>query len=246
MALFSGSYTFTVNTTIPSCDIGDVITFEFISDYQFTTSNWTGSISDSLLGTDYLKIDLVDLGIAQYPFTTASFQSPGFITNITRPNGIQFSPQISQYYGNTFSQLPLFESSSTISSSLYPKYGDILYPFSASLGDKIILTAYDGHSEITTVKQIEYTSASGSQLTIYVFPDLDKYWTLNTDKISQFLLVKRLQDEQNVIMGFTKQPGETSYGFIIPENIDLKILENIGAIQANVQNQLLSTQQNSQ
>jgi hypothetical protein len=59
-------------------------------------------------------------------------------------------------------------------------------------------------------------------------------------------MVKRLQDEQNIIMTFNKPPGDTSYGFIIPEDINLKVLESISAIQSNVQNQLLSTQQNSQ
>ena len=64
----------------------------------------------------------------------------------------------------------------------------------------------------------------------------------NSALVETFLLLRRYQDEQNVIMTFTKPLGATSYGFIIPETISPEVVNNINTLQAKVQAQLLSTQ----
>lgn len=238
---FSGSLGFNIQTTVPDCTLGDVITFELISEFQATGRNWTGSLTQG-----NLTIDLLTIGTGGYPVATSSAAPNGFISTTLSPNIIIFNTSISSFYGGQYTQIPIFQSGSTVSSSLYANYGDITYPFVVSLGDKIVIKAYDGRTQLVNIKSSNYTGVSGSSLSISTFPDLEQYWITNPDQIKEFLIVKRLQDEQNVIMTFAKPPGETSYGFIIPENIDLRILESVGSIQSNVQQQLLSTQQNSQ
>ena len=57
-----------------------------------------------------------------------------------------------------------------------------------------------------------------------------------------FLLLKKYNDEQNVILTFNKPPGITSYGFLIPDNITPEVTNNINTLQAAVQAQILTTQ----
>lgn len=246
---YSSSFTFNISAVVTDCNLGDNITFELISEYQPTNTNWTGSVPIYINGStnnDYINVNLLNIGLGGYPYATSSYNSNGYIANCISPNYIQFNSQISQFYGGNYIQLPNYVSGSIISSSLYSAYGDVSYPFVLSQNDKIILYSYDGRTQIVSIKSVTYTYSSGSTLLIETYPNLNDYWITYPQNISKFLAVKRLQDEQNIIMTFAKPPGETSYGFIIPENIDLKILDSISSIQANVQNQLLSTQQNSQ
>jgi len=246
---YSSSFTFYIDTVAQDCSLGDNLTFELISEYQPTGKNWTGSVFNNYNNTDnYLNLSLLPLGLGGYPFATSSVGQNGFITNVVSPNTIQFSTDISQFYGGDYTQLPTFASSSTltVSSSLYNDYGDITYPFVMSSGDKILLQSYDGRLQIVSVKIANYTYGFDNLLSVQTYPDLNSYWSTYPGQISKILILKRLQDEQNIIMTFAKPPGETSYGFIIPENINLDVLNSISSIQANVQNQLLSTQQNSQ
>ena len=55
-------------------------------------------------------------------------------------------------------------------------------------------------------------------------------------------MLKRYNDEQNVILTFNKNPGPTSYGFGIPNTINPIVTANINTLQAAVQSQLLSNQ----
>jgi hypothetical protein len=43
-------------------------------------------------------------------------------------------------------------------------------------------------------------------------------------------------------MTFNKNPGQTSYGFLIPNTVSPEITNNINTLQAAVQSQLLSNQ----
>ena len=81
-----------------------------------------------------------------------------------------------------------------------------------------------------------------SNNTITVVGDILSNWVDNPKLVKTFLLLRRYNDEQNVILTFNKPPGATSYGFIIPETINPTVVNNINTLQANVQAQLLSTQ----
>lgn len=247
MAAISGSIYFNIATSIPQCVAGDEITVEFISNFAPTSNNYTASVS-----VGALSIDIQSTALGNYPYaTTSSIQPATFISGTIGNNTLVFNRSLSTFYQN-YQQVPFFISGSVgneipISSSLYNKYGDVLYPFNPEFGDKIVLTATNGQSQILTVYQVQptYTNGVVSQVAVVVVPKLDYIFRTDVANISTFLLVKRVKDEQNIILQFQKPNGPTSYGFLIPENINQDVLTNINTLQASVQSQLLSTQANT-
>jgi len=244
MSAISGSVYFNIITTIPQCAPGDEITVEFISNYGATSNNYTASVS---IGS--LTFDQQATTLGNYPYATSSVNT--FISGTVGNNTIIFNQSLSSFYQN-YQQVPFFISGSVgnevpISSSLYNRYGDVLYPFDPQFGDRIVLNATNGQSQIVTVYQAQPTQVNGvtTKLAVVVVPDLDYVFTTSVSNISTFLLVKRVKDEQNIILQFKKPVGQTSYGFLIPENINPNVLININSLQSSVQSQLLSTQANS-
>ena len=145
---------------------------------------------------------------------------------------------MSAFYG--YQQVPYFISGGvTYSSSLYNNYGDINAPFLPQPFDKIILKDING---VTQNLDVYTASFNGNQLVIQTIPTILPNWTTNSGSVNNFLLLSRYKDEQNVIINYTKPPGQTSYGFLIPQTINPAVLSNINTLQANVQAQLLSTQ----
>jgi hypothetical protein len=110
--------------------------------------------------------------------------------------------------------------------------------------DKIVMTGQNGRTQEVDIIATEISTEDG-KFRISVTPDLNSYFIDNPDKIANFLIVKKIKDEQNVILQFKKPAGATSYGFVISEDIDPNLIDNISTIQTNVQNQLLSTQENT-
>ena len=210
-------------------------------------SNYTASLTvGKLSGT-------VQSSQGSYPYATASldtFPSGGWyidsLSNTASISIITFNSNISQFY--QYQQVPYFVSGSTAySSSLYStvingagSYGNINYPFNPQLGDKIIMRDKTG-----TTQNLDIISASlsGSKLQVSVTPQILANWTTNvSSSVYQFLMLKRYNDEQNVILSFNKNPGQTSNGFIIPNTINPNVTQNINTLQAAVQSQLLTSQ----
>ena len=50
--------------------------------------------------------------------------------------------------------------------------------------------------------------------------------------------------QQNVQLTFNKKPGQTSYGFLIPENLSPDVLNNIDTITSQVKQKLVNDQGN--
>jgi len=242
MPIISGSLYYNISTIVNNCYAGEEITFEFVSEYQPASKNWTGSVT---VGS--LIIDLQPTLIGGYPYATSSSDFGNFVYSIQSPNIIILNSSISSF-DEAYQQIPTWQSASlgfpiTVQNSLYTKYGDINNSFAPRFNDKLVLKSTDGRIQILTIQS---TNTVNNRLNITVNPNLDTYFINNPTQIDELLIVKRLEDEQNIIMQFAKPSGETSYGFIIPEDIDLAILESISSIQSSVQNQLLSTQNNSQ
>lgn len=227
-------------TTVPNTYTNtDVITFQLTQ--SVSTSNFTASLTQgSLIGT------VANVGQGGYPFATAS-TADWFIDDIfntTQQSTIVFNNSISNFY--QYQQVPAFVSGSSsgtpsaYTSSLYPLYGDINSPFDPVFGDKIVLTDTNG---VTQEVDIISASVSGSgELTVSVSPQLLGNWIQNPKLIYRVLMLKRYNNEQNVILTFNKAPGQTSYGFLIPQTISPKVTDNINALQAAVQSQILSNQ----
>lgn len=70
------------------------------------------------------------------------------------------------------------------------------------------------------------------------FPDYITPSTLN--KYSKVVFTKRVPDETTMILEGRKNPGKTSYGFMIPENINPTILKNANTLQSTIQSQILN------
>jgi hypothetical protein len=85
-------------------------------------------------------------------------------------------------------------------------------------------------------------SLVGGQLQILTIPTLLTNWTTTPSLVSKFLLLRRYNDEQNIILTYNKPAGQTSYGFLIPNTVSPDVTNNINTLQAAVQSQLLSTQ----
>jgi hypothetical protein len=58
------------------------------------------------------------------------------------------------------------------------------------------------------------------------------------------LFLKKLPDETNMYLNFKKRPGKTSYGLVIPQNIDPAVMQNIDEISKEIQTKLLTNQSN--
>ena len=52
--------------------------------------------------------------------------------------------------------------------------------------------------------------------------------------------MSRRADETSTILNFTKRDGKTSYGFLIPEDINQDVLNNIDTITKETKQKLLN------
>ena len=227
-----------------------------------TTLNLNSSVNDSFSANDKVTFQLRQIVTASNANFTASV-SPGSLTvaesvaegsyaNASAPYLVDFnnigaygfvtmSADISNFY--SYQQVPYFVSGGlTYSSSLYNLYGDVNTTFLPQPYDKLILQDVNG---LVQNLDIYSSSFSGSNLVLQTVPTILPSWESNTSLVKKFLLLRRFEDEQNVIITYIKPSGQTSYGFIIPDTINPKVLTNINTLQAAVQSQLLSNQANS-
>ena len=227
-----------INYTTPEelLDANEPVVFKFTQD-AMSSANYTASItSDSTL-----TVGTIALGAGGYASATTG--SGPFITslaNLTSSNyaTITLNSSLGQYAVG-YEYIPYFVSASvTYSSSLYSKYGDVNTPFSPQSGDKIILIDGGG-----TAQDLDVFSYSNNTFT--VVGEILQNWVNNPTLVTTFLLLRRFNDEQNVILTYNKPNGATSYGFLLPDTVSPAVVDNINTLQANVQAQLLSTQANS-
>lgn len=230
----------TINYTTPAASFvpGDKVEFRFVQNY-LTTENITASFVSGPANS-YLTTQPISVGQGGYPYATVS--SSGFIDSIVditpTTSTLFFNNEVSSFYQYQF--VPYFISGNIIySSSLYDNYGDVNYPFEPQFGDKIVMSDLSG-----IIQELDVVTASfaGNSLGITVTPQVLDNWLLDPKEIYKFLLLKRYDDEQNIILTFNKNPGATSYGFLIPEDISPVVVENINTLQAAVQSQILNTQ----
>ena len=230
--------TFPFNFTTPaqSFAVNDTAVFQ-LKQENMSTNNYTASVDVGSLG-----LGTIAIGSGGYPYATSSIAN--FVDSISGSNvltntlasDLYFSQNLSQYDGYTF--IPYFTSGSTvISSSLYSTYGQINYPFNPQEGDAVVLS--DGYNtQILTVYTSSLTGSS-NKLKVTVIPSILNSWQTNPYSISKVLVLKRYDDEQNIILNFNKANGQTSYGFLIPNNINPTVLQNINSLQSSIINQLV-------
>lgn len=147
-----------------------------------------------------------------------------FIKNISA-NSVELNPDFNSFL-NDYIYVP-------ISSSLYSKYGDIDYQFNINPGDLMIMT--DNNDVIYEINISDVNpNINGLDLISNSIP-----LGLIPADIKEFLLLKQVQDETNIILRFIKKPGLTSLGLVIPSNLSKNVLNNIDTITSNVKPKLI-------
>jgi hypothetical protein len=227
-----------INYTTPAEELtaNQPVVFKFTQG-GMSSANYTASLT----GDSTLTVGTIALGAGGYATaTTASGSFIASLANIQDTNyaTITLNSSLGQY-GVGYQFVPYFVSASvTYSSSLYSRYGDVNVTFLPQSGDKVVLIDNGG-----TAQDLDIFSYSGNTFT--VVGDILNNWVANPSLVTTFLLLRRFNDEQNVILTYNKPNGATSYGFLLPDTVSPAVVNNINTLQANVQAQLLSTQANS-
>jgi hypothetical protein len=121
---------------------------------------------------------------------------------------------------------------------LYGSYGPVNYPFQLETGDTIVLTQNTG--SLVSEYYVTSINQSPSEVVFTVIPPFPQ--GIGSTLYSAVFL-RKIKDETNVILQFKKPSGNTSYGFIIPENLHPDVLANIDTITKEVKQKLLADQQ---
>ena len=169
------------------------------------------------------------------PYATSPFTSSISSTQFC------LDEQFALFYGYLF--LP--QGSGTYpSSSLYPTYGDVDYDFTVSPGDfiKFVLYNVSYEFEIASTVVTQGTAGTGS-LCFNINGVMPNSLLGSFNAVTQVLILKKIKDETNIIFSYIKPPGQTSYGFLIPENLSPEVLANIDTITKEVKQKLLADQQ---
>jgi len=234
----SSSYTFTINQPSVALTQGDILTFRLLISGS-TSSDFTASIAPGNLTVSSLAV------ATGYATVNCPYLSSTYINTGSNSNEIIFSSGLSSVYNGdyTFVPNPL---SGSYSSSLYPIYGDVDYPFIVSPYDVLLLYLSDGTNIEYRILNV-YTDSTTNlihltldgQLSQFVKDDL----VGNGHSFTRFLLLARIPDETNAYVIYAKRPGQTSYGFIIPQNLATDVLANLDTITKEVKQKLLADQQ---
>jgi len=123
--------------------------------------------------------------------------------------------------------------------SLFDTYGDVDYNFSPKAGDFISIYYSGGYFESSILNV--HTDISG-KINLIVSAELPSNLTklafANGD-ITKFIILSKVDDETNLILTFDKKSGNTSLGFIIPNNLHPDVLANIDVITKEVKQKLI-------
>jgi hypothetical protein len=232
------STTFTFNTTSSFKDYtpGDQVYFKL---QQVTSSNnYTASLLSTGDRTVYTglrnSIGISTIGIN--PFATSSLGQ--FVSQSNGIDTLYLNKSLSGF--KDYLYLP-----ATSSVSLHTAYGNINNTFSPKVGD-VILIYYNNNAQ---VQELNIVSAqlNSSILELKVSPNLVSNLAINgsysNSTISKLLFLSKLPDETNINLYFDKLDGQTSYGFLIPDNLSPDVLKNIDTITKQVKQKILTTNQ---
>jgi hypothetical protein len=173
-------------------------------------------------------------------FDTSSFTAES--------NTLFIAEKMNPFFSEDVTYLPSYSSGSIASSPIYATYGEVDYSTKIEEGDYIYMyyngfsVGYTGASTSTPILRRITSVTTGSTISSFtVYPDLPGY--LNSSNINTYdriVFTKRVPDETTMILQGKKNPGKTSYGFAIPENINPTILKNANTLQSTIQSQILN------
>ena len=219
------------NVTNTLLSSGDTVTFDLQIINTPNSSINLPSAKVSLLDGSYLKNTLK----GATPVATGSFLDFDTDNSLILIKGKDGS--LANLYGGSYVFLP---SGSIYSNSLlYEQYGDVNYTFNLTQGDIIVLNTQSG-SISTEYTVVNTPLPSTSEVAVKVTPPLPQ--SINVGTLYSAVFLKKIVDETNIYLNFKKRPGKTSYGFLIPSNVDPNLLKNIDQISKEIQSKLLSNQ----
>ena len=223
----------------------DILTLEFSQSYVSVIgggSNYTASISIGSLEIGSLATT-TGYSFASYPYFNSSSLSSSIAAG-SGSNTITFNSALSNFNnaGYQFVPNPLSGSTSILYNGTV-NYGDVDYPFASNPPTHDIALVYlnDGtYIESRVVKE----NLSGSFLRLTLDKPLSSTLksALADQTYTRFLFLSKREDETNVHLSFTKRDGKTSYGFLIPEDINKSVLDNIDTITKEAKQKLLNDQ----
>jgi cold shock CspA family protein len=220
-----------INSNI-NLEPGEKLVFK-LQNVSNTSNNFTAS-----LGAGNATI-LTVASLTGYATTVAPFISG---SGTIGTNQVVLSSGVTEFYGGTYTYLP--NPGGGTESSLYASgidYSDVDNTFVINPFDIFLL--YLSNNTYIESKILNISTSSG-----YLTLTLDTPLTVNAlDDIAnqtykRLLILSRKPDETNVILNFAKKDGKTSYGFLIPENLEKDILAKIDTITREIKQKLINDQ----
>jgi len=231
----SDTLSFNLITDYTSFAVGDKISYEFITGSNgFNTTNFTASI---LAGGSFSN-QLSEYQVGANPTATSTI-SP-FISGSLN-NTLILNSSLSYFKDYLF--VP--SGSGFAQNSLYKNYGDVDYIFSPKSGD-IISIYYSGGYFESPITDFYFNSLGNIVLALASeLPSNLNKPAYDSNTVTQFIILSKVDDETNLILTFDKKPGTTSLGFIIPNNLHPDVLANIDVITKEVKQKLIDLGTNS-
>ncbi len=236
----NGTLSFRVNSPGDFLQKKDEVYFK-LSLLSTITNNFTASFSTP----GELRNNLTSNTYGDTVFATGSV-ADSFISNVTTSSinsGIDtlvFNEGLSAFNNYTFIPNTGSQDQSII---LYNKYGNVNDVFNPTVGD-IVVTSWAGQSTEFNISNV-FNSGSYKCLTLdrnipnSLVNKIRDVGDTTTAGMDEFILLKKNKDETNLLVTFDKETGNTSYGFIIPDNIHPDILSNIDVITKEVKQKLI-------
>jgi hypothetical protein len=236
MSIITQTKTFSINENLLPLISGDKITFKLSITSTVTQPNFTASLSQGSL-----NIASLNTLTGYSPATCPYFDSASIVTG-SNVNEIIFTAGVSSYYNHNYIFTPNPLSSSLASSSLYETYGDVDYPFISKPYDIMLIFLSDG--TYIEGRVLDAYIDNNDLLRVKLSINLSGFAKddLALGNYKKFLWLTRVEDETNAYLKFQKRPGQTSYGFLIPENLAPDVLANIDTITKEVKQKLISDQ----
>jgi len=241
------SYTFNLNVPTTNLTVGEKIVFKLYNSSPPSSSNFTASLNaDASLVVSSLA--------ASTGYSTVTTGSGGFFDSASMATGsnttdIVFSQALSGFWDNNYIFVPNPVTSSnaipytnTLYSSSIANYGDVDYPFTPVTPCYDIVLVYLNDGTYVESRVINTYKDNNGLLHLTLETILSGALKLNliNRTYQQFLLLSRRADETSTILNFTKRNGKTSYGFLIPEDINQNVLNNIDTITKETKQKLLN------